>query len=272
MSDPSIPDLVSSLLPPSAPATSRRFLRRWLLVPPPPDVAGAMSDLVSHLLRSDLPLPPGVASAPSLTGRVVSLISQRQASAAVYRDVVAALDAASTALREGDGEVVRPLLDVLRHDTGIAVSCPEDLAERLGEARREIDAVVVRGDGRDGADAISDHGDAVPPAFFERNEAIWRGRVRPSVLTESDHVRTAARALAEAVAEDFLGVPRGDGPGGDGDDRPARAAGRKNPVAQDVFNNILGLRDPTQALVIMGMETSKKDKAPTATGEDRGDG
>ena len=76
MSDSSIPDLVSSLLPPSAPATSRRFLRRWLLVPPPPDVADAMSALVLHLLESDSPLPPGSASAPSLTGRVVSLIRE----------------------------------------------------------------------------------------------------------------------------------------------------------------------------------------------------
>ena len=89
--------------------------------------------------------------------------------------------------------------------------------------------------------------------------------MRPSVLKESDHVRVAARSLAEAVAEDFLGVPYGDGP----DNSDSGRQGRKNPVTQDIFNNILGLRDPTQALVILGMETSKKDKAADRDKEDR---
>jgi len=168
MSDTSIPDLVASLLPHSSPATCRRFLRRWLLVPPPPDVALAMSDLVSRLLTSDRPLPPGASSAPSLTGRVVSLIRQRQASAAVYRDVASALDAASAALREGEEEMVRPLLEVLRHDTGIAVSGPDELLGRLGEARRAIGEVVVCDGERDdgGVDAVSDHGTVVSVLDF----------------------------------------------------------------------------------------------------------
>ena len=102
----------------------------------------------------------------------------------------------------------------------------------------------------------------MPPAFFERNEAIWRGRVRPSVLRESGSVRTAARDLAEAVAADFLGVP-------DAEDPDAQAAGEKSLVTQDIFNNILGLKSPTQALLVLGMETSTKDKAADREREDR---
>ena len=52
MNDPTIPSLVKYLLPDSAPAPTRRFLRRWLLTPPPPlDIADSMAALVctSHI-------------------------------------------------------------------------------------------------------------------------------------------------------------------------------------------------------------------------------
>ena len=49
MSDPSIPPIISSLLTDMSPSASRRFLRRWLLIPPPPEIVNAMAQLVGVL-------------------------------------------------------------------------------------------------------------------------------------------------------------------------------------------------------------------------------
>ncbi len=230
LSDPAIPPLVSHLLPDSAPSASRRFLRRWLLVPPPPDVADAMSLLVESLKDDGRALPVSSVNAPSLTGKVVCLIRAGQASAAVYCEILAALDAAGEALLldgaddEGvsrSGEIVAPLMRVLRHDTGIAdTSDSGSLRRRFLDAMRVIGSVVsthnlertLSNADRDDDpskrrdDFISYFGDVVPPAFYERNDAIWRGRVRPDALECARSVPLAARRLAEAVAVDFWGA------------------------------------------------------------------
>lgn len=90
MSDPTIPNLISYLLPDSAPAPTRRFLRRWLLTPPPPHAADAMAVLVTALKEDGMALPP--LAVPPL-GKVLSLIRAGQASAQVYREILSAMDA-----------------------------------------------------------------------------------------------------------------------------------------------------------------------------------
>ena len=53
-----IPDLVRDLLPATqAPAAARNFLRRWLLRPPPLEVADHMQHLMAELLRLDVGYP-----------------------------------------------------------------------------------------------------------------------------------------------------------------------------------------------------------------------
>ena len=89
MSDPSIPPLISSLLTDMSPSASRRFLRRWLLIPPPPEIVNAMAQLVGVLKDGH-----GWALPVTSMNKVTSLIRAGQASAAVYRDIVHVLDAA----------------------------------------------------------------------------------------------------------------------------------------------------------------------------------
>ena len=84
----------------------------------------------------------------------------------------------------------------------------------------------------------------MPPAFFERNEAIWRGRVRPDALEDARGVK--------AVAVDFWGADGGGGGDavkyvdGNSDGRAiidlSDARESKNPVVQDIFNNQIALR------------------------------
>ena len=84
MDDAAIPPLIPHLLPDSAPVSTRRFLRRWLLTPPPPSVANAMSNLVSFWKEEVSALPP--LTIPPI-GKLLSLLRAGQASAQVSRNL-----------------------------------------------------------------------------------------------------------------------------------------------------------------------------------------
>jgi MutS domain V/MutS domain I len=240
--DPAIPSLLSSVLSDAAPAATRRFLRRYLLTPPPAPVCDAMGTLVQFLKNDqDTSLPP--LAVPSL-GKTLSLLRAGQASAQVYGELLQAM--ASTVaileLGEADGErkhhMVDPLLTIVEYETGMAAEL-ESLKSRCLHAIRVIEGVVSplhhAACRRPIGDAISNHGEWVPSAFFERNEAIWRGRCQPDVVRESyGAVQAASGRLAEAIARDFLGLTL---------DGEADLQRRKNLMVQDIFNNLLALKE-----------------------------
>ena len=254
MSDPAIPSLIPSLLPESAPSSTRRYLRRWLLIPPPPEIADAMSTLVRTLKDDDnRALPPLVLGAPPLSGKVFSLIRAGQASAAVYREILVALDAAIDVLlldqgRDEDNSpgIVNALMTILRHDTATEESNPAALRKSFSDAMEMIER-VVNSQNMDHSlnDCVSCYGDVVPPAFFARNEAIWRGRVKPNAMERhATCVPKAAKRLAEAVAKDFWGV-NDDGICHENDCaiiNLSEAKESKSPVVQDIFNNLLSIK------------------------------
>lgn len=88
----------------------------------------------------------------------------------------------------------------------------------------------------------------MPPAFFERNEAIWRGRVKPNVLEHAHIVPSAARRLAEAIAVDFWGVDEityidnDDDADSEGILDLSMAMESKNPILGDIFNNLIAIK------------------------------
>ena len=127
------------------------------------------------------------------------MIRAGQASAAVYREILSALDAASKVLLlDGEnieiddgssGSIVHPLLKILHHDTGVEALDANSLRQKFMEAATLIRSVVstqnleqtlyntdCKTDDDSDGDYISYFGDVVPPAFLERNEAIWRGQ------------------------------------------------------------------------------------------------
>ncbi|KAL3763788.1 hypothetical protein ACHAWU_001908 [Discostella pseudostelligera] len=260
MFDPALPSLISSLLPESAPSPSRRFLRRWLLIPPPPDVADAMSQLVRILKdENDKALPS--LSAPPLTGKVISLIRAGQASAAVHCEILSSLDAACEICwldgdidgsTDNDSGIVMPLLKILHHDTGTKGSNATTMRKSFIDAMTMIASVVstqsmdrvlknIEYEDDVESDCISHIGAVVPPAFFERNEAVWRGRVKACALRHAHIVPTKAKRLAEAIAVDFWGVETityDD----DGVLQLSGAMESKSPVVQDIFNNLLAIK------------------------------
>jgi MutS domain V/MutS domain I len=238
MGDKTIPPLVASLLPVSAPAACQRFLRRWLLSPPPSLVSECMSQIVSSLRQCNQALP----SLPVLPlGKVVALLHAGQASAHVYGEILTVLDATVEVMNTC--EWFYPLMTILEFETGIAAN-PESLKNRCLDAASVIENIIspfhhVKRKDLDHTDQISDFGALIPRLFFERNEVDWRCRVRPEICEEAYHrVDEAARSLVAVVASDFWGLPKSDI-----SQLIQNAQGTKSPVMLDIFNNHIAIKE-----------------------------
>lgn len=241
MGDPTIPPLVNYLVPDIASKPSRRFLRRWLLTPPPPTVASSMSNLLAYL-KEDSPAMPNFEIPP--IGKVLSLIRAGQASAEIFREVLASLHSTVNVIEslsdDGRGKhVLSSLMNVLRYESGIDAT-PENLTNRCLDVAQVIEEVVNTFDSFYGElthdDEISDHAnEIIPPAFFERNEAPWRGRIKPEASADAYAlVQKASSSLIRAVAIDFWGIEHIE--------NMDTAKERRSPIVQDVFNNMILLR------------------------------
>lgn len=248
MNDPSIPSLIKSILPESAPISTKRFLRRWLLTPSPPTATDAMASLVKELKDNNIPLPP--LSVPPV-GKVVSLIRAGQASALVYREILSSLDAATAILDSYsevphkdnviDCDIVSPLMILLKHETGLAAD-PFSLYKRCIQAKKMIEDVVNTemnsfNSTYSNLDSVSDTGDLIPSAFFERNELVWRGKVKRKAAENAyTNVENATTKLAVTVAKDFWGAEDYC------NEKLQNPKEVKSPIVQDVFDNKFAIK------------------------------
>lgn len=259
MNDAAIPSLVSYLLPDCAPAATRRFLRRLLLTPPPPAVANAMAALVSCFLHDDGPALPPLSVPP--VGKVLAMIRAGQASAQVYSELLRALCATNLVLDvlisrpDQSNVVVTSLMTLLEYESGMAAD-PLSLRRRCLDAISVIEDVLCpihhasnknKDDGLTNYDRdeerVTDFGDLIPRAFFERNEVTWRGRVRREAAPEAyQRVQESAAKLADVVARDFWGLPKVITSEDDAN-KTFFVQGRKNLIVQDIFNNLIALKE-----------------------------
>ena len=244
MDERSIPSLLSYILPESAPASVKRYVRRSLLRPPPSIVGDAMRSLVHSLRHSKVALPPLLV--PPL-GKVLALIRAEQASAQVFGEIIQSLRCMVHILDNDTaliGNELQALLTILEYESGLAAD-PTFLRQGCIEVMEEIQDVVssvhhhhhhgaMYGDGMDDDDSISYFGCVIPEAFFERNEAPWRNRVRRDAIPDAYIVvEEAAMKLAVAVAEDFWCSDL---------NTLEEEPGTKSPIVQDIFNNIIALK------------------------------
>jgi len=253
MADPTIPSLIQHLVPVTSTAQARDFLRRWLLTPPPPQVASSMASMVAYL-KDDCPPLPSFEIPP--LGKVLSLIRAGEASAQIFREVLLSLEATVDVLnimdvteevgayKEGDDietdehNFIISLMDILRYESGID-AVPANLRHRCLDAAQIIEDVVSIHGHHDSVtsrgDKVTGTGDIVPLAFYERNEKHWRGRIKPEASPEAyDDVAVAATALIEAIAVDFWGASAANS--------LDSAKESKTPIVQDVFNNLIHLK------------------------------
>ncbi len=220
MKDKTIPSLIRHVLDDAAPAATRRFLHRYMLIPPPPSVAQSMAQVVGTLIdeTNTISLPP--LTVPNL-GKSLILIRAGQAGAGVYGELLQSLDTTMYVLESFDDEkdetmeaFVEALLHICQHESGLPAK-RDSLLDRCRDAVSSIEAVVsssyhVEEDFESLEIAMKDQvsrDDYIPVEFFERNEKSWRGRVQQSVATDAyERVRAAAEELSQAIQEDFIGT------------------------------------------------------------------
>jgi MutS domain V/MutS domain I len=240
MNDKTIPSLIQYVLDDAAPSPTRRFLQRYLLIPPPPDVARSMSRLVGALMSPDQAgsLPP--LTVPNL-GKLLSLVRAGQAGANVYGELLQSLATTAYILQENDGNYDNglPLLDLLylcQHESGLPAE-RFSLLDRCQDAIAAIENVVsttfhVNDAYFDGADEMTSdrvtRDERIPDSFFERNELAWRGRVQPKVVSHAyQQVEVAAKELCAAVKSDFA---------------------KRNDIAHSINDNLFALKNiPAEA-------------------------
>ena len=220
MSDKTIPSLIRHVLDDAAPAATRRFLHRYLLIPPPPSVAQSMANVVGTLIddTNTISLPP--LTVPNL-GKSLILIRAGQAGAGVYGELLQSLDTTMCVLESCVGEdnesmeaFVDALLHICQHESGLPAK-RDSLLERCEDAVAAIEAVVstsyhVEEEYESLEASMLDQvsrDDYIPVDFFERNEKSWRGRVQQNVAKDAyERVRVAAEDLSQAIREDFIGT------------------------------------------------------------------
>ncbi|KAG7371907.1 MutS2 protein [Nitzschia inconspicua] len=235
MNDKTIPSLIQYVLDEAAPLATRRFLQRYLLIPPPPDVAVAMSRLVGALMS-----PYHAASLPPLTvpniGKVLSLIRAGQAGANVYGELLQSLATTAYILNENDGDTeegipLSDLLNLCQHESGLPAE-RSSLLNRCQATIKAIEDVVSTSYHIDSAEEMPDdlitRDENIPDSFFERNEGTWRGRVQPAVVSLAhQQVKAAATELCDAVKEDFL----------------LDAGMKRNQIAHSINDNLFALKN-----------------------------
>jgi MutS domain V len=241
LQDPAIPSLIASVLDEAAPAVTRRFLKRYLLVPPPPNVAQAMAEVIRCLMHenSNNVVMPRLAVPP--LGKVLSLIRAGQASAAIYGELLHTLAVTRFVMSHDHSLPVNELLTLCSHESGI-VAEHNSLRLRCERAMAAIEAIICLSHHVDdemlslegeyysrpfsGGDPLARYR-YLPASFVERNEMSWRGRVQREVAAEAyQDVEDAGRRLDNAIARDFI---KGD-------------ESNQALIVQDIFNNMLVLK------------------------------
>lgn len=175
---------------------------------------------------------------------MLSLLRAGQASAQVFGELLKVLHGTIVVLDtfEGEPQVLDSILMLIEYESGLAADAIS-LRKRCADAIESIENVLspvhhVRSDRSvllEKTDIFSNPFSVIPQAFFERNEASWRGRVHEEAAAEVYHsVRESARKLSDVVANDFWGANSQDA---------SNREGVRNPIVQDIFNNLIALKD-----------------------------
>jgi DNA mismatch repair ATPase MutS len=143
---PQVPDLVRYLLPRNdAPSAARNFLRRWLLRPPPPNVADDLSKLLQCLSKiKKIGLPTLRLSLT--TRKLVALCSSSSANAAMFRELHRILGAVTKVLtiKEYDCFLL-PLVTLVSYECGVSTTSSR-LKKQVLNASNVLESVVVLDD------------------------------------------------------------------------------------------------------------------------------
>eukprot|EP00441_Pelagodinium_beii_P044386 CAMPEP_0197632712 /NCGR_PEP_ID=MMETSP1338-20131121/9325_1 /TAXON_ID=43686 ORGANISM="Pelagodinium beii, Strain RCC1491" /NCGR_SAMPLE_ID=MMETSP1338 /ASSEMBLY_ACC=CAM_ASM_000754 /LENGTH=1225 /DNA_ID=CAMNT_0043204279 /DNA_START=145 /DNA_END=3822 /DNA_ORIENTATION=+ len=113
-----VPSLVSHMLPPDAPAFTKRLCRRWLCAPRSPSIVQAMRELLQCLLSDGSLCLPTLHRLPALA-KVLAYISAKSASERLFRDLRECCTGMIQVFSEVQFKAIwPPLLEIVAADVG----------------------------------------------------------------------------------------------------------------------------------------------------------
>ncbi|KAL6770905.1 MSH1 [Auxenochlorella protothecoides x Auxenochlorella symbiontica] len=209
-----VPPLLDCVLGPGAPLPSRRWLRRLLLLPPPPAVGLAVHRACTALRDTHAALPEFTVTAAA---NLVLKIEQRQASDVFYRELAELCWAVEqTCSDPAHAELADALLTVSQMETGLLFG-REELAEATRSTQQLIHEVIEPHPGSGpspvnsedaGSSPSTSGGLEVMAAFIRKNED-FRGKVKAdrlpavhtAVMNAGLRVEKELRAIYEPLLE-----------------------------------------------------------------------
>jgi DNA mismatch repair ATPase MutS len=229
-----VPDLIRHLLPQSGggqgmgmagvnTAISSRFLRKWLINPPPYQMAQQMQFLCQGLLSLQQSIP----SFQSISiGKIIALLTAKQCNVALFRDIhknIHSLHLMLSSFHSKTGrnpyeEILAPLLEITTYESGIRAT-EGQLKEGCLRVLKEIDQIISLDDNHNHNNNGNNNGendpcnqdihDRIPEEFFKRNEESFRNKIslgNPEIQSLYKSINLKARELMEVIQRE---VPPG---------------------------------------------------------------
>eukprot|EP00981_Chlorochromonas_danica_P002201 scaffold437_cov168-Ochromonas_danica.AAC.18 len=197
-----VPNLIPHLLPKVSNAFAARFLRKWILNPPPHEIADEMQSLCTSLSQLTYSLPP---FQPISIGKLVSLLSAKQCNVYLFRDVQKNAQSLQYILSHAEdyGRILPAMLTLTSFECGLPAESQYLLqaTERVGQLIGSVIASEYEED-----QPFQDPNKRIPDEFFRRNEEEWRGKVSLSNVQAKviyDEVDQAASRLCEVLAREY---------------------------------------------------------------------
>lgn len=213
---------------------SSKFLRKWIINPPPHHIADAMQSLCLALSNSKESIPP---FQPISVGKVTSLLTAKQGNVALFRDILKNTKSLSTLLHHSNlndntndeitvikqqnkkgkkrlsgveisdySSILEPLLTITTYQCGIPAK--KDLllsgCERVTSAIQTVIAEETM------FDSFSiDPYQRIPDEFFKRNEEEFRNKIylyHPDIMKIYSEINESVKELCNIINQE---VPRG---------------------------------------------------------------
>lgn len=201
-----VPNLIPYMLPrqDSHYAIAGRFLRKWLLHPPPHYIADHMQQLLAQLQSMPVSLPSFQAVS---IGKVVSFIHAKQCNVALFRNVRHNANSLLDMLEDNAYEQMLPhLLAITAFECGIETHAKQ-LEASCAKVVQYIDDVIADEFSED--EFTSDAWGRIPDEFFRRNEEEFRNKIslqHPDLQQIYAQIDTAAKELCDVIQRE---IPEG---------------------------------------------------------------
>ncbi|KAL7562133.1 hypothetical protein ACA910_016692 [Epithemia clementina (nom. ined.)] len=194
--------LVHYVLAGGAKQDNKKFVRQWLLAPPPPAEAQGFADQVQYILQNDLSLPllHEVAQVRKLQRQLFydlrPISDQRPHKLKLFKKIHTALKDTIAAIKVLEPSIHDSFLAVLRYESNLLCHEMNELFEVLERAARAIEAVVVLVD----AKTYEHDENVLEPLWCED----WRNVLQPAAAPEFfESVDKAKQELRAALREDL---------------------------------------------------------------------